>query len=67
MEQRKRTIRKVHSLNSGKGSVQIQLKALPELGEWALIDWLLFWQFFTIFIYYISQSIVDPWGLELRG
>ena len=27
---------KVHSLNSGKVSIQIQLKALPELSEWTL-------------------------------
>ena len=25
---------KVHSLNYGKVSIQIQLKALPELSEW---------------------------------
>ena len=27
---------KVHSLNSGKVSIQIQLKGLPELSEWTL-------------------------------
>ena len=28
--------KKVHSLNSGKVPIQIQLKALPELNEWTL-------------------------------
>ena len=32
---------KVHSLNSGKVSIKIQLKALPELSEWTLRSYVL--------------------------
>ena len=33
----KQRVIKVHSLNSSKVSIQIQLKALPELSEWTLV------------------------------
>ena len=38
ISQKKPKSSKVHSLNSGKVSVQIQLNALPELSEWTLIN-----------------------------
>ena len=52
---------RVHSLNSGKVSIQIQLKSLPELSKWTLM------KLATIRYFYIVNKEFAPYLLILPG